>query len=269
MGLRKKMIVALSVVSVVALVVLFSFLLYLLGTSPNSISVDDGDRLLEVDDTRSGPSSDYDIEAAPDDEGDDTASPLLDLPGIIPATGQFDMGSMPDNVDFDLDDSADEYTPIIAAIQSVDPNFDPKGYMIRAHAGHHDSNGVADSVNVTVTFYIEDIETSSSVYMKVKDGDIQYVNMAGMYHPLSTEIEQAIQQKADFENSAAGREAIEHTKAAMWPADSTATPDEYSEEYYFDFNEGRLYLTITDDRRIGDVIDARQERIDCLEVLGR
>jgi hypothetical protein len=55
----------------------------------------------------------------------------------------------------------------------------------------------------------------------------------------------------------------------MWPAGSTATPWNYSEEYYFDFQEGRLYLTITDDRRLGDVIDARQERIDCLEVLGR
>jgi hypothetical protein len=55
----------------------------------------------------------------------------------------------------------------------------------------------------------------------------------------------------------------------MWSANSTATPDEYSEEYYFDFAEDRLYLIITDDRRMDGVIDARQEKIDVQEVLGR
>ena len=107
----------------------------------------------------------------------------------------------------------------------------------------------------------------------IDDNNIQYVNVMWAYHPGTTEVEWILQLRADFEASPAGKAAIECAKAAMWPADSTATPDKYSEEYYFDFQENKLYLIITDDRRVWDgelsVVDARQEKIDIQEVLGR
>jgi hypothetical protein len=192
--------------------------------------------------------------------------PELDVSGRIPASGEFDLGSASENVDMALDEHADEFGAVIEAIGGADASFTPEGYAIRVK---DDSSGDSIHGSARVQLYIDGIATSSCYTVVIDDDSIQYVNVMWAYHPSPEEVEQILQLRSDFEGSAAGLAAIERTKAAMWPADSTATPDEYSEEYYFDFTEGRLYLTITDDRRQDGVVVAKQERIDCLEVLGR
>jgi hypothetical protein len=197
-------------------------------------------------------------------EGRNTPS-LLDLPGVVPASGDFDVNSVQNDVNIELVEGDDKFSAIVEAIRVGDPTFDPEGYKAFVHLGTSDRT----SGNVWVTLYIGDIKTSSSCLVYIKGGTIQFVQAVGIYHPDPAEVEQAVKLRSDFESSAAGRTAIERTKAAMWPAASTATPDEYSEEYYFDFRGGGLYLYITDDRRQDGIIVAKQEKIDCLEVLGR
>ncbi|MDR1015651.1 MAG: hypothetical protein LBL86_11850 [Coriobacteriales bacterium] len=194
---------------------------------------------------------------------------LLDLPGVHPASGEFALGSVPEGKELDLSGNADGYAAIITAIRSADPDFDPEGYRVAEHVSHQDENGVPDHGDVRVTLYIGDIKTSSSCYVNVDGSDIQFVSTTRLYHPTAAEMEQARQQRADFEANPASREAIERTKASMWPDGTGTTQLEYSEDYGYVFKTGRLYLTITDDRRQGGVIVAKQERIDCLEVLGR
>jgi hypothetical protein len=194
---------------------------------------------------------------------------LLDLPGVHPASGEFALGSVPEGKELDLSENADGYAAIIAAIKSADPDFDPEGYRVAEHVSHQDESGIPDHGDVTVTLYVGDIKTSSSCYANIDGSAIQFVSIRGLRHPTAAEIEQARQQKADFEASPASREAIERTKASMWPNGTGTTQLEYSEDYFYSFKSGRLLLYITDDRRQGDVIVAKQEKIDCLEVLGR
>jgi hypothetical protein len=213
-----------------------------------------------------------------DDAGEGIADPdapppsLMDLPGVHPASGEFTLGGIPEGREFDLSENADRFAAIIAAIRSVDSEFDPEGYKVKEHVAHRDENGIPDSGEVTVTLYIGNIMTSSSSHVHVADGTIQYVNITRLYHPTAAEIEQARQQRADFEASPASREAIERAKVSMWPDDTGTTQLEYSEYYAYVFKTGRLFFYITDNRTV-DAMDgiarAKTEKIDCLEVLGR
>ncbi|MDR1015133.1 MAG: hypothetical protein LBL86_09200 [Coriobacteriales bacterium] len=197
---------------------------------------------------------------------------LLDLPGVHPASGEFALGSVPEGRELDLSESADGYAAIIAAIRSADPDFDPEGYRVEEHVSHQDENGVSDHGDVWVTLYVDDIKTSSSCYVTIDGSDIQRVNITGLYHPTAAEVGQARQQRADFEASPASGEAIERTKASMWPDGTGTTQLEYSEYYGYVFKTGRLYLYIVDNRAVDAMdgtISAKREKIDCLEVLGR
>jgi hypothetical protein len=197
---------------------------------------------------------------------------LLDLPGNYAASGEFALGSVPEGKEFSLSENADSYAAIIAAIQSVDSSFNPEGYRVMEHVSHRDGNGTPDHGDVWVTFYIDDIKTSSSCKVNIDGVNIQYVNITRLYHPTADEIEQARQQRADFEASPASSRAIEQTKASMWPNDAGTTQLEYSEYYSYFFNTGKLFYNIVDNRTV-DAMDgtirAKSERIDCLEVLGR
>jgi hypothetical protein len=213
-----------------------------------------------------------------EDIGEGVADPdapppsLLDLPGVHPASGEFALGGIPEGKEFDLSENAGRYAAIIAAIQSADPDFDPEGYMVEEHVSHHDENRIPDHGNVRVTLYIGDIKTSSSCYVNVDGSDIQFVSITRLYHPTSAEIEQAKQQKADFEASPASGKAIEKAKASMWPDDTGTTQLEYSEYYGYVFKTGRLFFYIVDNRAVAAMdgtISAKTETIDCLEVLGR
>jgi hypothetical protein len=274
MGSKKKRLIGITAIAVVVLAVMIAALSYfLLGASEGTLSQEPAngptaaDESMQADGPQSGNLSDSEIEGTVE-PGSDTM-PTLDLEGIIPVSGAFDYNSVQGEADLSLGEVADEFASVIEAIKSVDPEFSlDEGYVVRAH------NGIGNveeqpGGSVRLNIYINNIKTSAGYTVNFKDGELRSVSIRFAYHPDDTTRQRILQLRADFEDSVAGRAAIGRTKAAMWPADSTATPDEYSEEYYFDFQEDRLYLTITDDRRQDGVIDARQERIDCLEVLGR
>jgi hypothetical protein len=261
----KKKFIGITVIAVVVLAVLLAVLLrFLPSISESTLSQKPDSESVQTVNPQSGnlfDSEDEDITESATD-----AMPTLDTSGRMPATGEFVLSSVPADVDIVLDDSANDFRAIIEAIKSVDAAFSPEGYVVLVK-DDSSSNGVHG--NVRVQLYIDSIATSSCYTVVIDDNQIQYVNVMWAYHPSSVEMEQILQTKTDFENSAAGRATIEQAKSAIWPAGSTATQDKYSEEFYFDFQEDRLYLIITDDRRLNGVVDARQERIDVQKVLGR
>ncbi|MDR1183793.1 MAG: hypothetical protein LBK67_03240 [Coriobacteriales bacterium] len=264
MDRKKRFLIA---ISAVALVALFLVALFFLRIAPEGVSSQGPANESQTDGQGAFTSTDVEGEHKAD-PGSGTL-PELDLEGIIAVSGEFDYNSVQGEVDLSLSEVADEFAPVIEAIKSVDLEFGiDEGYVVRAHnvIGNVEEQ---PGGSVRLNIYIDDIKTSAGYTVKFKDGELESVSIRYAYHPDDATRQRILQLKSDFESSAAGKAAIERTKAAMWPAGSTATPDEYSEEYYFDFSEDRLYLIITDDRRIGDVIDARQEKIDCLEVLGR
>jgi hypothetical protein len=261
----KKKLIGIAVIAVVILTVSVTLLLHFLpNASENTLPPNPINELVPADDSQNGNLSDSEDENTVE-PGSGTL-PELDISGRMPASGEFDLSSVSENVDMALNDHASEFSAIIAAIESVDAAFNPEGYVIRVK---NDSSGARIHGNARVQLYIDDMATSSCYTIVIDDNNIQYVNVMWAYHPSSAEVERIVQLRSDFENSAAGKAAIERTKAAMWPTGSTATPDEYSEEYYFDFNKDRLYLIITDDRRQDGVIVDKREKIDVREVLGR
>jgi hypothetical protein len=269
MNVRKKKPIILITVLVVALVAVFLLLLFL-HTAPQEMSLQDpAGESMSTDDFENRDPSDSEgeivVDSSIDSKSDNVPPSMLDLEGVIPVSGAFELHSVQLDTDLILIEVADEYATVIEALRSVDQDFDPEGYKVRAH----DSSGGRGNGSVFVTLYIGDIKTSSIYLVNVDDGNIEYVSIRSVNQPDEATKQRILQLRSDFETSAAGKEAIERTKAAMWPAGSTATPDEYFEEYYFDFSEDRLYLTITDDRRQDGVIVAKQEKIDCLDVLGR
>jgi hypothetical protein len=267
---RGKRTVMLIAILAVMLVGAMSVLLYCSVAAPKStetlvdVMEDESQSAIEGDVSPNPQNSD-----ASQSEGEATPS-LLDLPGVTPASGEFDMGNILDNVDFDLTKDTGEFDSIIAAIQSVDPSFDPKGYMVSAHADHRDDNGIADNVKVTVTLYIGDIKTNSTGYVHVEDGSIQYVNIMGIYYPDAAELEHAEELRASFEASPASKEAIERTRSQMWPDATGTTQVSYSEYYLYNFRTGKLLLYINDNRSVDNldgVVVAKSEKIDVQEVL--
>ncbi|MDR3136550.1 MAG: hypothetical protein LBU07_03935 [Coriobacteriales bacterium] len=204
----------------------------------------------------------------------DTPPPsLLDLPGVYPASGEFSLGGVPEGKEINLSEHADRYIAVIASIKSIDPDFDTEGYRVEEHVTHHDENRVPDHGNVRMTLYIENIKTSSSCHVNIDGSTIQLASIKDLYHPTTTEIEQAKQQKADFEASSTGQKEIERVKASLWPSAEGTELYEYSEDYYFDFASNRLYLYINDIRWVGEYeLRRREPRYGCIDVqqvLGR
>jgi hypothetical protein len=269
MTARKKKLIILVAALVVALVALF-LLLFFLHVVPQEAPLQDlAGESMSTDDFENRDPSDSEDEVVVDSsigfESEKAPPSILDLEGVIPASGAFELHSVQLDTDLILIEVTDEYATVIEALRSVDQDFDPEGYRVRAH----DSSGGRGNGSVFVTLYIGDIKTSSIYLVNVDDGNIEYVSIRSVNKPDDATRQRILQLRSDFESSSAGKAAIERTKTAMWPANSTATPDEYSEEYYFDFAEDRLYLIITDDRRQDGVIVDKQEKIDVQAVLGR
>ena len=179
------------------------------------------------------------------------------------------MNSVPYNVDSVLSENTEKYSSVLEALKSVDPAFEPEGYMVRTHATTDDGHGY-----VMATLYIEDIKTSSFYSVNIDSGNIRYVDIIGVYHPTATEIEQAKKLKADFESSSARRGAIDNARASLWPAGDGGTETEYSEYYFYAFQTGKLWLYIKSIHRYdrGDglsVSDVREEKIAIQEVFRR
>jgi hypothetical protein len=261
---KKRLIIALVAVALVALSLLALFFLHIApeGASPQSPaneSQTDGQGIFTP----------ADVEGERTVDPGSGTMPELDLEGIIAVSGAFDYNSVQGEIDLSLSEVVDEFASVIEAIKSVDSEFSlDEGYVVRARnvIGNAEEQ---PGGSVRLNMYIDDIKTSAGYTVKFKDGELKSVSVRYAYHPDDATRQRILQLRSDFESSSAGEAAIERTKAAMWPANSTATPDEYSEEYYFDFAEDRLYLTITDDRRQNGVIVDKQEKIDVQEALGR
>jgi hypothetical protein len=268
-GSRKRRLAIRITVSVLLLAALASLLLFLSFSGENAVSEDvegaDGDM---TEASRS--------DVASTDTGDEHkvnpgsgTLPELDLEGIIAVSGEFDLNSVPNDVDLDLSANAADYAVIIETIKSVDPNFDPEGYLLRTHI----LNDATEHGSVSVTLYVQDIETSAHYTVIVDGGRIETVSVRHAQHPAPDKLGQIAQLKSDFEASSAGQREIERVKASLWPNSEGTERYEYSEDYYFDFASDRLYLYVSDNRWVGEYEPRRREprygSIDVQKVLGR
>jgi hypothetical protein len=265
---RKRRRAILIIVSVL-LIAAAALLLFLLFSSENTVSED-----IVL------PSGDMTETSKPNIASTDTGGerkvdsgsgtvPELDLEGIITVSGEFNLNSVPNDIDLDLSVNAADYVVIIETIKSVDPDFDPEGYLLRTHI----LNDTTEHGSVSVTLYIQDIETSARYTVIVDGGRIETVSVRHAQHPTPDKLDQIAQLKSDFEASSAGQMEIERVAASLWPSAEGTEPYEYSEDYYFDFESDRLYLYVNDKRWVGEYeLQRKEPRYGCIDVqavLGR
>jgi len=263
MDIRKKRLVILIEILAVALVALGLALLFFLRVAPEGTSPQPPANV-------SVPLDDWESESPDDVEGEvlvDPGSgsmPTLDLEGIMPASGEFNLQSVPNGIDFVLSEKADEFAAIIEAIKSVDPAFNQTGYKVNARATTTGgSNG-----DVAATLYIGDIKTSSCYTVAIDNGAVKYVFTMWAHHPNVVAMEQLVKLREDFDASPKKSESI---KGVVPSSFNLGLPQaKYSEEYFYSFEDDKLYLAVRCSYlQRGDVgvVVANEERIDVQEVM--